>query len=133
MDIPISAVLPLLLSVPAFVAYRHPEAYRGLASGFFVTAILAIIGLGTWDFAVHKMFHTIYPYLDKTKIEAAEKAANTLYVVNWNLFVGCFCLFAYLGFLELLPKMGIVAPDALKKEPASDEVGSAPQSAPTQK
>jgi hypothetical protein len=127
MDTSIGAIITLLLPVPAFVAYRHPEAYKVLSFAFFVIGGIVYIGLQVWDFGALVMYHTMRSYIDREKLDAAEKAANALYILNWKWVVGWLCLFAYMGFLDLLPKLGIVAPDAAKKAPASD--GSVPHTA----
>jgi hypothetical protein len=62
---------PFILPAPAFVAYRHPCAYKVLAGGFFVVADTIYIGLQIFDAGAFVMFHAMRSYIDQEKLRAA--------------------------------------------------------------
>jgi hypothetical protein len=64
MDISISAVVTLLLPVPAFVAYRHPAAYRKVFGWLFMLASIVILALMLWDVGAASMYRAMRPFID---------------------------------------------------------------------
>jgi hypothetical protein len=119
MDIPLSAaVLMSLLSGPAFVAYKHPAAYRKLFRYCYPAALIVFAVLQVYDASATYMWHMIRPFIDQAKLEDAKTAADSITLVTWKWWAGGVSLSAYLIFLGMLEALGIVAPDAVKKADA---------------
>jgi len=96
------------------VAYRHPAAYKTLFGAFMIMSGVVYVALQVWDFGAMVMYHTMHPYIDREKLDVAEKAADAFYILNGKSLVVWLCLTVYLTFLGVLPSFGVVAPDAKK-------------------
>jgi hypothetical protein len=127
MDSLVSTVVTLMpiLGVPAFVAYKHPAAYRTLYVPIYLTACAAYIALHAWDAGTSYTWDTVRPFIDPAKLNDAKAAADALTVLTWQRQLGWACLSIYVLFLAVLEPLGIVA-DATKKSPASNEPSRAP-------
>jgi hypothetical protein len=111
---------------PAIVAYRHPHAYRTLYILIAGLTTVLFTGCAIWDMGGTRMFSTLYTYVDREKMDAAKSAADAFSILNWKWIVGWMCLNAYLGFLDCLPALGIVAPGATKEAAPGSETSRAP-------
>jgi hypothetical protein len=126
----LSAVLMPFVSVSAFVAYRHPAAYRTVCAWFLIVATPAFVALLVWEAGATIMYYAMAQFIDRDKLDAAEKAANAIAFMNWKWIVVSVCLFGYLIFLDSLESLGIVAPDAVKKPEPGKKPAASTQAAP---
>ena len=121
-----SAVLMPFLSVTAFVAYKHPAAYKVLYILISLVLLVSFILLAAWDMSSMHTSSALYSYHDRAKLDEAKRVADALIILDWKLWVGWFSLNLYLGFLNSLPSLGIVARDDTKEAPASEAPSRAP-------
>jgi len=121
-----SAVLMPFLSVTAFVAYKHPAAYKVLYILISLVLLVSFILLAAWDMSSMHTSAALYSYHDRAKLDEAKRVADALIILDWKLWVGWFSLNLYLGFLNSLPSLGIVARDDTKEAPASEAPSRAP-------
>jgi hypothetical protein len=68
------------------------------------------IVLQVYDLGAMLMYHAMRPYIDREKLEAAEKAADAFYMVNWKVIVCWFGLAGYLAFLGTLKSLASLRP-----------------------
>jgi len=78
-------------------------------------AIPTFVGLLVWQAGATIMQYSMAQFIDKEKLDAAEKAASAIAFYNWKWISVSVCLLVALISLGSLEELGIVAPDAAKK------------------
>ncbi len=107
METLISSLIVAALTGLAFLAYKHPDAFKpiyGLLNGL---GAAVIVGLTIWNTALSQGFTKIIPYLmkDEGAWESAHAAVNSLEVPFGITILVYISVAVFLGFLSILPKL----------------------------
>ena len=100
----IGGILLSVLSAVAFIAYKHPKAYKEYIYPwkiFLFTAIAAVV----WDFVITRSYEFFSPYFAPEKANEALIAAESTKILSWPLVAIFGGLFFYFTFLRMLPFM----------------------------
>lgn len=71
----ITSLVVLSVSAVSFIAYRHPEIYeKVLFKKLLITAVAIYVAITIWRISSDAAFITLLPFVDKDKIDLANKA-----------------------------------------------------------
>lgn len=101
-----AGLLLATVSGVTYLAYKHPTAYRKVASPLWWLVLLIQIVATIWSLAVQAAYLKVMPFIDMSKWAQAEEATNSIVPRWWLVSLACVGASAYLCFLYYgLPKL----------------------------
>ena len=107
MDTLISSLIVAALSGLAFLAYRHPRAFKPVHRLIKYLGASIFIGIAIWNSALSYAYVKVIPFLvkDGGALKSAEVAINSLAVPFGITLFTYLALTIFLIFLEALPNL----------------------------